>query len=82
MIGVFAFFIFLSAVLHYTGVWYSEYLPMSSSGTYDNTGRPYNVSRVLTPEFMLDEKAYKDYSPLFLRLPLVLAAFTSKDIIY
>lgn len=40
---------------------------MSDSGTYDNTGAPYNTSRILTPELTLDEEAYKNYSPLFMR---------------
>jgi hypothetical protein len=40
---------------------------MSDASTYDNTGAKYNVSRVLTPEFTLDEGAYQSYSPLFIR---------------
>jgi len=67
MIGVVSFFILLSTVMHYSGAWYSQYLPMSDSSTYDNRGHHYNVSRVLTADFRLDEEAYKNYSPLFLR---------------
>ena len=52
--------------IHYSGAWYSQYLPMSNSNTYDNTGNIYNVSRIITPEYTLDEQKYKDYSPLFL----------------
>lgn len=40
---------------------------MSDSSTYDNTGAKYNVSRILTTDFTLDEEAYRNYSPLFLR---------------
>lgn len=67
LIGVVFFFVILASVFHYTGVWYAAFLPMSDAATYDNTGASYNVSRVLTPQFTLDEQAYKDYSPLFLR---------------
>lgn len=67
MIGVVLFFILLASVLHYSGVWYSRYLPMSDSSTYDNTGKEYDVARVLSADFTLDEEAYKNYSPLFLR---------------
>ena len=67
MIGVVTFFIFGASVLHYSGAWYAEFLPMSDSSTYDNTGKSYNVSRILTADFTLDEEAYKNYSPLFLR---------------
>jgi hypothetical protein len=67
MIGVVFFFILLASVLHYSGVWYSQYLPMSDSSTYDNTGRHYNVSRILSADYTLDVDAYNNYSPLFLR---------------
>lgn len=67
MIGVVTFFLTLCSIFHYTGVWYSKYLPMSDSGTYDNTGKPYNTSLILNDEMTLDEEAYKNYSPLFIR---------------
>lgn len=66
LIGVFTFFIFGASIFHYTGTWYGKFLPMSDSSTYDNTGSPYNTSRVLTPEFTLDQQAYENYSPLFI----------------
>lgn len=66
LIGVVTFFIFGASIFHYTGTWYGKFLPMSDSSTYDNTGAPYNTSRVLTPEFTLDQQAYEGYSPLFI----------------
>lgn len=66
LIGVVTFFIFGASILHYTGTWYGAFLPMSDSGIYDNTGSSYNTSRVLTPDFTLDQQAYESYSPLFL----------------
>ncbi|KAK3943027.1 OPT family small oligopeptide transporter [Diplogelasinospora grovesii] len=73
LIGVVVFFLFLASVLHYSGTWYAQFLPMSDSSTYDNTGSPYNVSRILTPEFTLNEEAYKNYSPLFLSTTFALS---------
>ncbi|KAI1502757.1 OPT oligopeptide transporter protein-domain-containing protein [Biscogniauxia marginata] len=73
LIGVVVFFIFGASFLHYTGAWYSQFLPMSDASTYDNTGATYNVSRVLTPEFRLDESAYQTYSPLFISTTFALA---------
>jgi hypothetical protein len=32
---------------------------MSDSNSYDNTGKLYNVSKILTPDFTLDEEKYK-----------------------
>ncbi|KAI1110286.1 OPT oligopeptide transporter protein-domain-containing protein [Nemania sp. NC0429] len=66
LIGVVLFFLIFASFFHYTGTWYSQYLPISDASTYDNTGARYNVSRVLTPEFTLNEEAYRAYSPLFI----------------
>lgn len=66
LIGVVVFYIVMAAGLHYSGTWYSKFLPISDSSTYDNTGARYNVTRIITPSFTLNETAYKEYSPLFL----------------
>ncbi|KAI1078447.1 small oligopeptide transporter [Whalleya microplaca] len=73
LIGVVTFFVVLASLFHYTGVWYAQFLPMSDSSTYDNTGASYNVSRILTPDFVLDEKAYSEYSPLFISTTFALS---------
>lgn len=39
---------------------------MSSSSAYDRFGKPYNISRVITPSLTFDQKAYDAYSPLYL----------------
>ncbi|KAG5659026.1 hypothetical protein KAF25_007579 [Fusarium avenaceum] len=65
-IGVFIFFVVGASFLHFGGAWYAEYLPMSDSGTYDNTGARYNTTRILTKDFTLNEEEYKNYSPLFI----------------
>lgn len=73
LIGVVVFYIVLPVISHYSGMWYSQYLPMSDSLVYDNTGAPYNISRVLSPDFRLDEEAYKSYSPLFISTTFALS---------
>ncbi|RYP41732.1 hypothetical protein DL767_000748 [Monosporascus sp. MG133] len=45
---------------------YSDYLPLVSSQTYDNTQNVYNVSRILNENFTFDMEKYQNYSPLFL----------------
>ncbi|KAK7750308.1 hypothetical protein SLS62_007715 [Diatrype stigma] len=45
---------------------YSDYLPLVTSQTYDNTQNPYNVSRILSGDFTFDLEKYQHYSPLFL----------------
>ncbi|KAK4137776.1 small oligopeptide transporter [Trichocladium antarcticum] len=73
MIGVVVFFVFLASTLHYSGAWYSQYLPMSDSNTYDNTGKQYDVSRILSADYTLDVEAYNNYSPLFLSTTFALS---------
>ncbi|PYH93963.1 small oligopeptide transporter [Aspergillus ellipticus CBS 707.79] len=66
LIGMVIFFWIVTAGMHYSNLWYGAFLPISDSNSYDNTGAQYNVSRIMTPEFTLDLKAYQEYSPLFL----------------
>lgn len=73
MIGVLIFTLITSLGIHFTGSFYSEYLPMSTSGSFDNTGKAYNVSKILTPEYELDPVKYAAYSPLFLSTTFALA---------
>ncbi|KAF8907710.1 OPT oligopeptide transporter [Gymnopilus junonius] len=64
--GFVFFFWFLTPLLHYTNVWFGEFMPISSRTSYDNTFNTYNVSRILTPDSTIDLEAYHNYSPLFL----------------
>lgn len=57
----------------YCGKYSFKYLPISDSNSYDNTGQTYDVSRILTPQYTFDEAKYKEYSPLFLSTPFMLA---------
>jgi OPT family small oligopeptide transporter len=66
LVGVVTFYIVGAVSLHYGGAWYSKFLPISDSSTYDNTGKAYNVTRITTSQLTLNEAAYKEYSPLFM----------------
>lgn len=48
-------------------------MPILSAAVFDNTGHPYNVSRILTPDFLFDAKAYDEYSPVYLPITYVLS---------
>ncbi|KEY68656.1 hypothetical protein S7711_00534 [Stachybotrys chartarum IBT 7711] len=73
LVGIFVFFICLSMGIHFSGTWYSDYFPVQSSESYDNTGAVYNVSRILDSNFQFNETAYKQYSPLYLPTQFALA---------
>lgn len=53
-------------MIHYSGLLYGPYLPISDASTYDNTGQTYNTTRILSSNFTLDTEAYANYSPLFI----------------
>jgi hypothetical protein len=48
-------------------------MPILSAAVFDNTGHPYNVSRILTSDFLFDQKAYEEYSPVYLPITYVLS---------
>ena len=67
VMGSFAvFFWLICPLLYYTNTWYTAYLPLLNSNTFDNTGQKYNTSRVMTSEGTVDQEAYRNYSPMFL----------------
>ena len=48
-------------------------MPILSSAVFDNTGKPYDVTKVLTPDFLFDREAYERYSPVYLPITYVLS---------
>ncbi|KAJ6001676.1 hypothetical protein N7522_006903 [Penicillium canescens] len=63
----------VAPILYYKNAFFSSYMPILSTAVFDNTGKPYKVSRILTGEFLFDEQAYKDYSPVYLPITYVLS---------
>ncbi|KAJ5778327.1 hypothetical protein N7520_001573 [Penicillium odoratum] len=72
LIGLVVFVIIATIGISYTGAFYSEYLPINTSTTYDNTQQQYNVTKILGDNFSFDEKKYKEYSPMFLAPTFIL----------
>lgn len=66
LIGMVIFFWIVTSAIHYSGMFYFQYLPISDSNSYDNTGALYDVTKILTPEYTFDAVKYSQYSPLFL----------------
>jgi OPT family small oligopeptide transporter len=73
LIGMVLWFWIVTPAIHYSGLFYFKYLPISDSGSYDNTGNSYQVANILTPEFTFDAEKYKKYSPLFLSTTFTLS---------
>jgi OPT family small oligopeptide transporter len=66
LVGIIFLVWIVTPAIHYSGVWYSAYLPISQNGITDNTGQTYNITRILKPDNTVDPVAYENYSPLFL----------------
>ncbi|MCJ1324781.1 hypothetical protein MMC10_001443 [Thelotrema lepadinum] len=56
----------IAPILYYRNALYSAFLPMLSASVFDNHGKVYDVSKILTPDFVFDEEAFKKYSPIYL----------------
>ncbi|CEJ61385.1 Putative Sexual differentiation process protein isp4 [Penicillium brasilianum] len=63
----------VAPILYYKNVLFSSYMPILSAAVFDNTGHPYDVSRILTSDFLFDQKAYEEYSPVYLPITYVLS---------
>ncbi|KZT65583.1 OPT oligopeptide transporter [Daedalea quercina L-15889] len=59
------FFWIVTPAVFFRNGFFSQYMPISSSSSYDRTGAAYDVSQIIT-NGLFDEDKYKAYSPLFL----------------
>lgn len=63
----------IAPIAYYKNLFYSSYMPILSSAVFDNTGNLYDVSKILTPDFLFDREAYQNYSRVFLPITYVLS---------
>ncbi|QSZ32341.1 hypothetical protein DSL72_001915 [Monilinia vaccinii-corymbosi] len=63
----------LAPIAYYKNIFFSSYMPILSSSVFDNTGKIYDVSKILTPDFLFDKEAYENYSRVFLPITYVLS---------
>lgn len=54
-------------------VLFSAYMPILSSAVFDNQGKPYDVAKILTKDFVFDRAAYEAYSHVYLPITYVLS---------
>ena len=48
-------------------------MPIISSSVFDDTGKAYDVSRILTPDYRFDHEAYSKYSKVYLPITYALS---------
>lgn len=63
----------IAPIAYYSNWLYSSYMPLLSASVFDNTGNMYDVSRILTKDFVFDREAYRNYSRVFLPITYVLS---------
>jgi OPT family oligopeptide transporter len=63
----------IAPIAYYSNWLYSSYMPILSAAVFDNTGNVYDVSKVLTEDFLFDREAYSNYSRVFLPITYVLS---------
>lgn len=63
----------VAPIMYYKNALFSAFLPMLSSSVFDNAGKPYDVSRILTPDFLFDGEKYEAYSKVYLPITYALA---------
>ncbi|KAF7894265.1 hypothetical protein EAF00_007779 [Botryotinia globosa] len=63
----------LAPIAYYKNIFFSSYMPILSSSVFDNTGKIYDVSKILTSDFLFNKEAYENYSRVFLPITYVLS---------
>ncbi|KAL8505404.1 hypothetical protein ACS0TY_016588 [Phlomoides rotata] len=67
MIGFFLILYVQTPITYFNNMYEAKKYPIFTSHTYDSTGKPYNITRVLNPAtFNLDIAGYDSYSKLYL----------------
>ncbi|KAL8725877.1 MAG: hypothetical protein Q9166_007074 [cf. Caloplaca sp. 2 TL-2023] len=63
----------VAPIMYYKNALYSAFLPILSSSVFDNAGKPYDVNRILTPDYLFDQRRYEAYSKVYLPITYALA---------
>ncbi|KAJ7080676.1 OPT-domain-containing protein [Mycena epipterygia] len=60
------------AALWYSNTWQTGYLPINTNVVFDNTGKQYNVTRVIGSDTLFNQTLYEKYSPAYLSASYIL----------
>jgi OPT family oligopeptide transporter len=63
----------IAPIAYYKNLFFSSYMPILSSAVFDNTGHIYDVSKILTSDFLFDKDSYHKYSRVYLPITYVLS---------
>ncbi|KAL1408598.1 hypothetical protein Q8F55_005411 [Vanrija albida] len=74
MLGMFLGF-FMIIAFWFSNAYNTAYFPINTNRVYDNRGKTYNVSRILTPEKLFDYDKYQQYSQPYMAAGNIVAYF-------
>ncbi|OAA56306.1 Tetrapeptide transporter, OPT1/isp4 [Niveomyces insectorum RCEF 264] len=57
---------FVVLAMWFTNAYYTSYLPINSNRVFDNTGKVYNISRIIDERSIFSEAKYVTYSPAYM----------------
>ena len=63
----------IDAFPDYRNALFSAFMPIISASVFDDTGKPYDVSRILTRDYRFDPEAYRNYSKVYLPITYALS---------
>ncbi|CCG81759.1 Uncharacterized oligopeptide transporter C29B12.10c [Taphrina deformans PYCC 5710] len=73
-----AIFLWVAApIVYYTNTFYTGHIPFLDANIFDNTGAYYNVSQIITPQFLFDLDKYESYSPVYLPAAYTMSYFAA-----
>jgi OPT family small oligopeptide transporter len=67
------FYWIITPALHFSNIWFGKYMPISSSSSFDNTGKKYQVLKIVNPDTTFNQEKYDAYSPLYLSTTFALS---------
>ncbi|KAG9525478.1 OPT superfamily oligopeptide transporter, partial [Aureobasidium melanogenum] len=65
----------ITPAMYYSNTWFSAYLPIQSTAVFDDAGKTYNVTKILTHDDKFDHAKYSAYSPIYLPITYALSNF-------
>ncbi|KAH0303562.1 OPT superfamily oligopeptide transporter, partial [Aureobasidium melanogenum] len=65
----------ITPAMYYSNTWFSAYLPIQSTAVFDDAGKTYNVTKILTHDDKFDHAKYSAYSQLYLPITYALSNF-------
>ncbi|KAH0368904.1 OPT superfamily oligopeptide transporter, partial [Aureobasidium melanogenum] len=65
----------ITPAMYYSNTWFSAYLPIQSTAVFDDAGKTFNVTKILTHDDKFDPVRYSAYSQVYLPITYAVSNF-------